>query len=60
MVEVLGPGEPLVEQLCIHERFGDVSDEVCILIDHGVQVNSHWSFNNTIPFYYVDLLRWDV
>ena len=24
----MGPGEPLVEQLCIHEKFGDVCDEV--------------------------------
>lgn len=27
-MDVLGPGEPLVEQLCIHEKFGDVCDEV--------------------------------
>jgi len=31
MVDVLGPGEPLVEQLCIHEKFGDVCDEVRVL-----------------------------
>lgn len=27
-MDVLGRGEMLVEQLCIHEKCGDVSDEV--------------------------------